>query len=156
MFDNDSLNENNSQLVLSRELLALLRWLVENDAPKIKRMVEKAMASGLDAQIRKELNDTHFFDDESEAHVSIIEFLGLIETYLFEAMKESTARKAAEKNLMPAIDQIDSTVCDDATVRFSVEKATERKNFPAGENPKEVLFKELLRRWKPQNKKIMN
>jgi hypothetical protein len=156
MFDNDSFNENNSQLVLSRELLALLRWIVENDSPKIRRLIEKAMASGLDEQIRSELNDTRFIDDESDAHVSIIEFLGLMETFLFEAMKESTTRKAVQKKLIPTIDQIDSTLCDDATVRFSVEKATEKKTFTAGETPKEVLFKELLRRWKPQNKKIIN
>lgn len=156
MYDNDSFNENGSQLVLSRELLALLRWLVENDAPKIQRLVEKAMVSGLDDQIRKELNDTSFEEAESEAHLSIIEFLTLLEVALFEAMKESTVRKAAQRKLMPAIDQIDSTVCDDATVRVSVEKAVERVNFQPGESSKEVLFKELLRRWKPQNKKILN
>lgn len=156
MYDNDAFNENSSQLVLSRELLALLRWLVENDAPKIQRLVEKAMQAGLDDQIRKELNDTSFDNAEAEAHLSIIEFLGLLEAALFEAMKESTSRKAAQKKLMPAIEQIDGTVCDDATVRFSVEKAIGRINVPAGEHSKEVLFKELLRRWKPQNKKIMN
>lgn len=156
MFDNDSSNENNAQLVLSRELLILLRWLVENDAPKIKRLIERAMISGLDDQIRHELNDTSFLDEESDVHVSIIEFLSLMETLLFEAMKESTTRKAAQKKLIPTIDHIDSTICDDATVLSSIEKATEKKTFSAGETPQEVLFKELLRRWKPQNKKVIN
>jgi len=155
MFDNDY--ENGSQLVLSRELLTLLRWLVENDAPKIQRLVEKAMQSGLDDQIRKELSDTSFPDVEAEAHLSIIEFLSLLEASLFEAMKESTARKAAQKKLMPAIDQIDNTICDGATVRSSVEKAIKRVNAPStDEGSKEALFKEILRNWKPQNKKVLN
>jgi hypothetical protein len=139
MFDNDY--ENSSQLVLSRELLTLLRWLVENEAPKIQRLVEKAMQSGLDDQIRKELNDTSFPDVDAEAHVSIIEFLGLLEASLFESMKESTTRKAAQKKLMPAIDQIDGTICDNATVRSSVEKAIKHINTPSSdEGSKESFF----------------
>lgn len=156
MYDNDQFNDNSSQLVLSRELLTLLRWLLENDALRIQRLVEKAVQSGLDDQIRKELNDTTFNEAEAEAHLSIIEFLGLLEASLFEAMKESTARKAAQKKLLPAIEQIDNTVCDDETVRFSIEKAIERSNFSSDEHSKEVLFKELLRHWKPQNKKVVN
>jgi len=57
---------------------------------------------------------------------------------------------------MPAIDQIDSTVCDDATMRFSIEKTTRKIEHNPDINPREQLLKELLKRWKPHNKNIIN
>ncbi len=43
-----------------------------------------------------------------------------------ESINERAVKIVMEKSLMPTIDQIDSTVCDDATVRFSIEKATNK------------------------------
>ena len=56
---------------------------------------------------------------------------------------------------MPTIDHIDSTICDDATVRSSVEKATAKSEQHPKANAQELLFKELLKRWKP-SKNMMN
>src|SRR3972149_2629664 len=110
MTHNDGFSGENSQFVLSYELLCLLRWFVDHDADKLKKLITKAI-------------------------------------------NEQAVKKAVEKNLMPAIDQIDSTICDDATVRFSIEKAATKIDHNPMENPKELLFKELLKRWKQSNKK---
>lgn len=145
-----------TQFVLSYELLCLLRWLVEYDAEKIKKIIAKAMASGLMNEvnyIRQHKNEEQTLQ---EMQHSIVDFFSLLEVLLHETANEQAVQKAVQKNLMPAIDQIDTAACDDATVRLSVEKATAKIEHNPKENPKELLFKELLKRWKPQNKNILN
>ena len=73
----------------------------------------------------------------------------MLDALIIETMNEQAVQRAMEKNLLPAIDQIDSNECDNATVRFSIEKATSKYEHNPKENPKELLFKELLKRWKP-------
>jgi hypothetical protein len=55
---------------------------------------------------------------------------------------------------MPAIDQIDSSICDEDTVRSSLEKATMTIAANPGADPKDTLFQELLKNWKPSTKVI--
>jgi hypothetical protein len=155
--NNDSMNSHNSQFVISYELLALLQWLVEHDAERLKKIIARALGSGLKKDIQN--YKAHFSADNhtnEDIQHSIVEFFGLLEALLLETMNEHAMQDAVEKNLMPAIDQLDSTICDDATIRTSVEKATTKLNKSPHDNPQEVLFKELLKRWKPQNKKVLN
>jgi len=144
-----------NQFVLSYELICLLQWLMEHDAHKLKKIVTNALASGLKKEFRKNdvLDDTMGLEDIQE---SIVDFFGMLETLILESLNEQAVKKALEKNLIPSIDQIDSTECDDATVRFCVEKATSSIEKNPQENPKELLFKELLRRWKPNKKNVLN
>jgi len=145
----------NAQFVLSHELLYLLRWLIEHDANKLKKIITKAVASGLREEMQK-VDNTAELNLSEDMHHSIIDFFELLEELLLDAINKHVAQKAREKNLLPAIDQIDSTVCDDATVRFSVEKATKKMELNPNANPKEQLLKELLKRWKPHNKNVIN
>lgn len=145
----------NAQFVLSHELLYLLRWLIEHDANKLKKIITKAVASGLREEMQK-VDNTAEFNLSEDMHHSIIDFFELLEELLLDAINEHVSQKAREKNLLPTIDQIDSTVCDDATVRFSVEKATKKIELNPNANPKEQLLKELLKRWKPHNKNVIN
>lgn len=157
MINNDSFNADNThnQFVISHELLALLQWLVEHDAERLKKIVSKAMSTGLREEIQrhKNIGESHIAEDIQH---SIVEFFGLLESLLYETASEQAMQEAVEKNLMPAIDHIDSTICDNETIRFSVEKATSKLSRSPEENPQDVLFKELLRCWKPGNKKVTN
>jgi uncharacterized membrane protein len=144
-----------NQFVISYELLALLRWLIEHDTDKLKKIITKAQKTGLHGEITKIENnkESQSLDD---IHLTIVEFFGLLESLLIESMNEKVVEKAIEKNLMPAIDHIDSSICDDATVRFSVEKATSKMDHNPEEDPQDVLYKELLKRWKPSKKNLIN
>lgn len=147
--------ENNNQVILSYELLALLSWMIQNEAPLLKQMITKALSGGLNTSLDHASGSAHFapIKTAEDAHDGIVEFFGSLEAIMLEVISEQTLQTALEKNLMPAIDQIDAAVCDDATVRNSVAKATSSlKNRPT-DNPQEVLFKELLRQWKPAPKK---
>jgi uncharacterized membrane-anchored protein YjiN (DUF445 family) len=159
--NNDSFNSNGNsaqQFVISYELLCLLRWLLEHDIEKIKKLVSKALATGLREDIKQfeQLGDVNADPAMiEEIQHSIIEFFSMLEMLLLESMKEQAVQRAVEKNLMSAIDHIDSTICDDETVRSSIEKATAKSELHPKENAQDLLFKELLKRWKP-SKNMMN
>lgn len=138
------------QFVVSYELLSLLKWLVEHDTHKLKKIISRSLDMGL----RKEMStmDRLSKEDTDTIHHSIVEFLGLLEILLHECMTENLAKQAVEKQLLPALDQIDATFYDDATVQSSVQKATVKSENNPERNPKELLFEELLRQWKPAKK----
>lgn len=148
-----SLSHNDNQCTLSYELLIVLQWLIDHEAPRLKKMILKGLANGLADQLQRQEAAPQNVD---EMHDSIIEFFALLENILIEASNEQTMQQVLEKNLLPALDQIDSSICDDATVRFSIERATAKSTRKTGETAQQVLFRELLRNWKPHNKKELN
>ena len=148
-------HERDDQFVISYELFCILRWLAEHESPRLKRIISKALASGLSKQIQKTEDNTHLFDLE-EAQQGIIDFFCMLENITIEALNEQAVKHAVEKNLIPAVEHIDSTVCDDAMVRFSIERASSKSNNNTKENPQELFFKEILKRWKPSKKTTLN
>jgi len=147
--------ESENQCVISYELICLFRWLVKNDSNKLKKIISKALSSGLKEDLtRGSLSSgDHSLEDIQE---DILEFFTMMEAILIESLSDHAIKKAVEKKLMPSIDKIDSNVCDDATVRFSVEKATSKIEKNPQENPKDLLLEELLKRWKPNKKNVLN
>ncbi len=156
MFNSDEFsNKSSAQFTLSYELLALLRWLADHDADKLKKIIAKAVKAGLQDELHK-TDHTDQFPMINDMQHSIVDFFMLLESLLLEVIGEHVEQKAREKDLMPAIDHIDTTICDDATVRFSLEKATSKMEHNPNANAKELLYKELLKRWKPHNKNLKN
>ena len=153
MNNNDFSNEN-TQFVLSYELLCLLRWMVENDAEKLKKIIAKAYSSGLKYDIQRMREGWSEEQTMEEIQHGIVEFFGLIEVLLQEVVSEQAVHQAVQKNLMPTLDQIDTAVCDDATMRSSLEKATAKIEGNPGENPKDArkIFESRLHTiWKKRN-----
>lgn len=151
-------NGNNSHFVISYELLCLLRWLLEHDMDKLKKLASKALNSGLKEDIKQfeQIGDVNA-DPElvEEVQHSIIEFFGMLEIILLETMKEQSVQRAIEKKLMTTVDHIDATLCNDDILRTSIEKATAKSEQRPKENAQDLLYKELLKRWKP-TKNMMN
>ncbi|HRN77894.1 MAG TPA: hypothetical protein PLU71_01525 [Candidatus Dependentiae bacterium] len=156
MIHNDLQDDVHAQFTLSYELLCLLRWLIDHDAEKLKKVIKKAISSEQFCQEIKQLDDINLAAQAEDMQHSIIDFFGMLEALLLESMHEQVEKRARQKNLMPAVEQIDSTICDDATVRFSLEKTTSKIEKNPNINAKEQLFKELLKRWKPHKKNMLN
>jgi len=148
--------DTDEQFAISYELICLLKWILDHDTNKLKKIVTKSLSSGL----KEKLRDKNYFSNEEnvleDIHQTILEFFVIMEDILLEALSEEAIKTALEQDLIPDIEKIDSTVCDDATVRFSVEKATSKIDKNPKEDPKDLLFKELLKRWKPNKKNIIN
>jgi hypothetical protein len=152
MFENEFSNTN--QFVITHELLSLILWIIEHEDGSMAKMVQKAFASGLKDKIKRnrQMDDQQLLEDAQQA---IIDFFGILESHMIDAMHEQSMQRAIQKNLLPAIDQIDSATCGAAMVRRSIEKAT-RSYTSSHETAKKALYKELLKRWKPKKNQIAN
>lgn len=155
MVHKDSYDPQSDQFTLSLELLRLMQWIIEHDAEGVKRLINRALAQGLNEKINNgpELNDAQ---ESNEVQHSIIDFFVLLEALLFEAMNDHAVKNVLQRNLIPAVSRIDTSACDTATVRFSLERATTQIQNNPQENPRDLLMKELLKRWKPPKKNVAN
>lgn len=139
--------KNSDQLVLSYELLQLLEWLIEHEAESLKKIVKRALSKGLSKKLK-----SREVPNASAIQGNVIDFLELLEILLFESNHEVNVSDVIRKNLMPAIDQIDISNFNAATVESSAAIASTKKEKNPSENAEELLFKELLKRWKPKKK----
>ena len=142
---------NNNNLTVSYELLYLLQWLLEQDPKALKTLIAGELKNGLHDYIKastkaqKQENAT----SSEDLHYNIIDFLALLESVLYETMHEQRLQKIVEKKILPSLNNIDGQECDQATLESSVETATSRIENHPNDNPQEILFKEILKTWKP-------
>lgn len=135
------------QFVVSYELLKLLQWLIVNEQHTLKKLLNNALNQGL----RAELAQAHDMPQEEATNlqINIVEFFGLLEALMQETLHESNVKNHIQRSMIPAIYHVDSNEYDATSMALSIAKATAAIERKTGENPKEVLCKELLRRWKP-------
>lgn len=152
MNNKNPFSQSENQCELSYELLYLLKWLVENETQSLKKIITRAVNNGFTPH---HIDDEQMFTPTQPEVVqhSIVEFLDLLDTLLLDALNEKSVKKALQSNIMPSIDKIDSNICDKDTVQTSLERATAKLERQPEANLKELLYKELLKRWKPQKKK---
>jgi len=139
--------EYNNQFVISYELLELFKWLLDNEQEGVKKLVDKALRNGLNNQL-----NTHYRKNPSQEELQsdIIDFFMLLETILYEGINEDEIRKITQRNLLPAIDQIDSKVYDNSTLAATIARATMTAENHPERDAKDILCRELLKRWKPK------
>ncbi|KKP25005.1 MAG: hypothetical protein UR12_C0051G0002 [candidate division TM6 bacterium GW2011_GWF2_30_66] len=180
---NNSIDDNGyeNQLLVSFELICLIKWILENEDEKMKKIIVRALNSGLQEELNKKtvLSKEEILDDIQSV---LFDFFDMMEGLLTESISEQAVKRVIEKNLMPSIDKIDSSICDDETVRFSIEKTASKlennyvnadnncrldgtliENYPATkkeitskEKAKKILMSELLKHWKPKGKSVLN
>lgn len=147
--------EHDTQLVLSYELLCLLQWLIEHDSDKLKKMVTKAVSHGLYEQVRGlETRKSEPLNDDMQHN--ILDFLGFLEASLAQALHQHVEMKAKNSNLMATVEQLDTTLYNPDIMMSSLEKTTVLSDKNPDLNPQELLYKELLKRWKPEKKSALN
>ena len=140
------INDNN--LTVSYELLYLLQWLLENEPSKLKKIINYALDQGLADQIKIAAKSSREETSE-DVQYSIIDFLTLLESLLHDTLHEKRLRQIVTKKLLPALKNIDEQECNQETLELSVEKASLKFDAHPNQNPQEILFKELLKTWKP-------
>ncbi len=150
-------NNNNGQFVLSYELLYLLQWLVDHESESLKKIVARAVRQGFRDSITHKTNDTIELQS-SDAHIqnSIADFLSLLDILLIETTNEQGVKKSLERNMIPALNHIDSTICKNETVESSLIKASSKLDHTSNEKLQDALLKEILKQWKPDKKSLMN
>ncbi len=146
--------DKDEQFAISFELLCLLRWLIEHESDKIKKMITKAVAQGLTQQLE---HIAGYSDSEAleDAQDNMIEFFSSLESMLAGTLQEQALNTANEKKLIPAIEQIDTTICDDTVLKFSLERARNKIIRNPEKNSQEILLKEILKNWNPNKKEVV-
>ncbi len=147
-------NNNPPQFSLSYELLYLLQWMVEHEYETFKKIITRALKDTARQRGKPMLPKDRPGDEE--AHYSIIDFFTLLDTALMAVLNEDTAQQSLQKALLPALDKIDMHMCDNTTVAFAAANALSKFERNPRSNPEELLYKELLKRWKPAKKSCMH
>lgn len=144
---------NNTHLTVSHELLLLLQWLITHEEKKLQNIIKKAMKSGLHLELD---NHSKHKTDAISSNLSetVSDFFSLLEDCLTEVVDNNISHNQHQK-MVPALDKIDSTVCDSTIIQSSLEKASTEFAKNPERNAHEILFHELLKNWKPDTK-IMN
>lgn len=139
-------------MVVSQELLMLLESIMVNHTDELKRFIAHALAQqGTTSRETPVMVQSH-----DDAHEQIVNFLSLLEMLMYEVKTDSSVQAIVQRHQMPSIQHIDHSDCDDETIASSVIKANSTLEKHPGMNPQEVLYKELLRRWKPSKKTSVN
>lgn len=148
-FDND-----NNQFVVSYELLQLFRWLLENEQDTLKKLIARSLQNGLNERLCSSQSCEPEIQEDLQQ--SIVDFFAVFDTLLYDAVNESEVKRVLQRNMIPAIDHIDSTMCDNSVLALSIAKATSTCENNPSEDPKDILCKELLKRWKPAKRIVTN
>lgn len=141
-------NDTGDQFVISHELIELMEWIVSHDQEGMKRLITKALSHGLGAELKRSKSSIPLRDAQ-DAQCSVLDFLELMETLLLEASSEQIVNTTVQRKVLPALDHIDTSTCDASMVQSSAAVVAAQMNKTPDENPQELLFKELLRRWNP-------
>jgi hypothetical protein len=136
-FDNDG-----DQLLVSPHLLLFLSWLLDQEQETLRRLVAQA-------HNQNALGTTYEDVTDEDLHQNITDFFSVLEAFVSDELGLEQHKPLQ----IAALRQIDA---DDTLVALSAAKMTHMiKKDPTGD-PKEVLCKELLKRWKPSRKIVQN
>ena len=149
---NDLFDLQENQLIVSAELLYLLQWIVDNESSAIKKIIARSLKKGLKKQLLEVRQKKENNIPAEDIHNSIVEFLGSLEILLSESMDEDSTKRVLQKLMVPSIENIDSSICNNDVVSYSLEEASSKVEEDPNLNPKDVLFKEILKNWNPHKK----
>lgn len=135
------------QIVLSYELLQLMEWLIKYDIEGLKKLIAKNLKRGLAKNITAtRANDSANLPEANGEAVA--NFISLLEILLIETHAEMEQSNLFDHTL-PELAQVDLSNCAFSVLQDSAESALSRKEQNPQANTRELLYKELLRRWKP-------
>lgn len=149
MEDRDKFEIEEDQYLLSPELIQLMNWIIQYEDEALKHIIARAVAQGLKQNKHEVLSSS--IEDMQQ---TFIQFINITELLLNEVISERALKNALQHNLLPALDQIDTSACDDSVIRSSLAVTTSKIERNPTVNAKELLLKELLKRWNPENKQI--
>ncbi len=141
-----------NQMNISYELLMLLQWMLEHEQESLKKLIGKALQHGLRQQLEAVTTQRERQEAAAELQDSIIDFFMLLETHIGTLMQDDHTQEVIQRNMLPALKQVDARTYAHGVLQTSIAKAEAAFCKTDKGNPKEILCKELLKRWKPGKK----
>lgn len=149
MAQNNNLEQ---QFVVSKELIQLLKWLVEHEPDNMKKVVQQALEDGLQDDIQSEDRDA----SNEDMQQSIVDFFSLIENILYEVYREEGSSQS--RPTFPELNHVDVHLCDHNTLAVSAAKASSalQDNEETPPSAKEALSKALITYWTPDKSRSVH
>jgi len=140
------------QFIVSKELLQLLKWLVEHEPENVKKFVQQAIDDGLCDEMQSHQEEASY----DEMQQSVVDFFSLLENILHEIYHDESSSNS--QRMFPALNHIDSHVCDHNTLAVSAAKASSLLQDATQEptEAKEALCKALITYWNPRKSKVVH
>ena len=148
-----NLLQNEEQIVLSYELLQLMDWLMKYEPEGLKKLISKAFKRGLSRTFSRTIDSQNLSALSAD---TVANFISLLEVLLVEAGSEQENKSSLNRDLLPELGHIDLSNCHYSVIQSSAEVAFSKKEKNPNENTQELLYKELLKRWKPHKKQYEN
>lgn len=148
----DMTTSTTGQLIVSRELVLLIRWLMENQEEALRKMVKKAVAHNAHMESGDSLATEFGIESLDEMNQHLGDFFIVLESLLEDAITQQVLQTARAKNLMPTIEHLDASSYAPETVRSCLEKTAKKMASDPTSNAKDQLFEELLKQWRPATK----
>jgi hypothetical protein len=145
-------NQDSNQMNISYELLMLLQWMLEHEQEPLRKIINRALHNGLQKQLESVTTQRERQQAAAELQDSIIDFFMLLETQIDDLMNEDHTQEVIQRNMLPALKQVDARTYSYGALETSIAKAEAAFCKSDVGNPKDILCKELLKRWKPSKK----
>ena|SRR3990167_1166772 len=151
--DNNSFGNHEDQFVLSHELVQLMDWIVKYNPEGLKKVIEVARSRAYAKKITKNKRVVYDSDiyEYDELQDSIMNFFELLEKSLLEVENESISSSVIQKHLLPAMERVDVSACDELMVNDCATVAANKVKKQPSRDAEDLFLKELLKRWKPRS-----
>lgn len=131
------------QLVLTPELLAFMHRIMSEHEREFRNLASKILA-------KKPIDPTII--PPQAAQEVIVGFFSMMDDILEETYQTNEIAAHTQRQLLPSLEHIDCTNLDPQAVMTSVQRATDVAQNMPNVDAQEVLYQELLNRWKPSKK----
>jgi len=155
-----------AHISLSFELISLIRWIIKNERNLLNNLVKQAVEHGF----AEELNNVQTTPDPKSAndHMAhnVLDFLEFLEDSMMKNLESIQVDNKTKDVILPTLQRLEAGNLDVKTVLLSLQQTKAR--LTKGQNKQQtqqsldeqeaslILFQQLLKNWKPNNKEIVN
>jgi hypothetical protein len=154
-----------AQISLSLELVYLINWMLTHQRTQVSVLVKQAVKQGFVEELSA-LEEVGNAQSADFLHATLTDFLDFLEKNLVKQLETVSLSDATKDAVVPALRKVDMKNLDFKTVWSSMQHTKARLGTPktprrtkkasASQNATDILFEELLKNWKPDNKETVN
>ncbi len=165
-----------TQVSLSIELVCLLNWLVRHEKAMLNNLLKHALERGFADELDK-IDVTLLGGDNEELQNTVLDFLDYLEYLLARNLEAVHVDHTTRNAIMPTLQRLAIDNLDDRTLQASMRHTKAQVLRPENQQTidglaqtmapaqarqaqsqhiNKILFEQLLKNWKPNNKETMN
>ncbi len=168
-----------AQISLSFELISLLNWLLRHEKAMLNAMLKQALEHGFAEELEKVDAASIAAAESEELYHTVLDFLEYLEHSLIKNLETINVDNKTKDAIMPTLQKLEADSLDHKTLWLSMQQTKARMlkakqlipqqqtkaiapeaapeaKIDHSEHANKILFEQLLKNWKPNNKDVMN